>query len=467
MIKAKILGDKTLLFGLNWGQTSKENLASKIKSESDRVAMDYGISRHYKTPDGEVLYQYSLSDYDESLGAYSAADILSSLQEDVLFIYSINADECWLCVIHNGEVVSGGDVVVAKESFSEEYQRITTEMEIDISQFKVYADKSAVKFSKGIYEAEIDFDEVISQIDFSDYKSFYKVRKNLQKIILAGIGLAFLAGAVYVASSIKDEEVVMQKQPRPSIEDMRLKIPDKKSRNVGDIVNQKVGPSKTQIMEDAYREELSWLNFDFNLNDDAKLLMEISKFLRTQNINEGGWVANNYYYDISAPNHHELVWSKRIYGTALTLKNSLESKGISQLQFNENGTRVSSFVQISNTKPSSERSILKVMNETKQDLFHFMHDLDVKKFNWSSELTPVSERPVPISGVKNMIEAKKRQLNIKSRDFRISGSGINSIEKLSWLLESHDRFVIQRLSFDFKQNFNWIVYGVFYEKENR
>jgi hypothetical protein len=181
----------------------------------------------------------------------------------------------------------------------------------------------------------------------------------------------------------------------------------------------------------------------------------------------GGWSAKNYYYDISVPKYHEVVWAKKSYGTALTLKDSLKKKGISQLQFNDNGSLVSSFVNLKDSKPDVEKNILRVMKESQRDLFHFMHDLDVKNFHWMSELTPVSERPVPIAGISNMIQAKKRQLEVKTRDFRISGSGINEIEKLANLLESHDRFLVQRLSFDFNQNFNWIIYGVFYEQEIR
>jgi len=467
MIRAKLLGGKKILFGLNWSQTSKDLLQADIKSESDRVAMDFGVSRSYETPEGKVFYQYSLSDYDESQGAYSGADILSSLQENVVFIYSISETEFWVCVVHNGEVVSGGDTVIAKEDFNDSYQKILSEMEIDISQFKVYADSNAAGEVEGIYEAEIDFNEIIDQVEFKDFQSFFKVRKNVQKFVLAGLGIAFIVGAAYLASTLKEEEVVMKQQPRPQIEDMRLKIPDDKKRKVGDIVNQKVGPSKSQIMEDAYREELAWLNFDYNLNQDDKLLLNITDFLRNQNINEGGWIARNYYYDISAPNHHEIVWSKRDYGTALTLKNSLEARGIKQLQFNGNGSRVSSFIPIENASPKKEKNITKVMKESDRDLFHFMHDLDVKNFTWLSELTPESERPIPIAGVNNMAQAKTRQLKIQSRDFRITGSGLTDIEKLSILLREHDRFLIQRLSFDFNQNFNWIIYGVFYEQEIR
>lgn len=467
MIRAKLLGEKTVLFGLAWSQTEKDSLTADIKSESDRIAMDYSVFRSYDTPDEKVLYQFALSDYDESLGAFSAADILSSLQESVVFIYEINSTECWVCVIHEGGIVSGGDTVVKKDGFHESYQKILMDLDLDISQFKVYADKNAASFAEGIYEAEIDFEEIIEQVDFSDFQSFSKVRKNVQKYILGGMGLLLLGSAIYLASSFKADEVVMKQQPRPSIENMRLKMPDEKKRNVGDIVNQKVGPSKSQIMEDAYKEELSWLNFDYNLNNDAKLLGEIAKFLRKQNINEGGWVARNYYYDISAPRYHEIVWSKRAYGTALTLRDSLAQKGVDQLQFNENGSRVSSFIALSDTSPEKEKDILNVMRESRRDLFHFMHDLDTKNFNWLSELTPQSERPVAIKGINNMAQAKTRQLKLQSRSFRISGRGINEIEKLSILLKDHDRFLIQRLSFDFDQNFNWIIYGVFYENEIR
>lgn len=467
MIKAKTLGDKTLLFGLNWSQTSKESLVSDIKSESDRIAMDFGISRSYTTSDGSMLYQYSLSDYEDSVGAYSGADVLSSLQENVIFIYSVTANISWVCIIHDGEVVSGGDILLEKGNFHDDFQNTLKDLEVDTSQFRIYADSNAIEFAEGLYEAEVDFNEIVGQLEFSDFQKFYKIRKNLQKYILAGLGVAVIAGAFYLASSLKGEEIVMQQQPKPSIDNMRMKIPEERKRNVGDIVNQKVGPSKTQIMEDAYKEELSWLNFDYNLNNNSKLLSNIAKFLRAQDINLGGWSAKNYYYDISVPKYHEVVWAKKSYGTALTLKDSLKKKGISQLQFNDNGSLVSSFVNLKDSKPDVEKNILRVMKESQRDLFHFMHDLDVKNFHWMSELTPVSERPVPIAGISNMIQAKKRQLEVKTRDFRISGSGINEIEKLANLLESHDRFLVQRLSFDFNQNFNWIIYGVFYEQEIR
>ena len=266
MIKAKILGDKTLLFGLNWSQTSKDSLASDVKSESDRIAMDFGVSRSYTTSDGSMLYQYSLSDYEDSVGAYSAADVFSSLQENVIFIYSVAANIGWVCIIHDGEIVSGGDVILEKERFHDDFQSTLKELDVDTSQFRIYADSNAAEFAEGLYEAEVDFNEIVGQLDFSDFQKFYKVRKNLQKYILAGLGVAVIAGAFYLASSLKGEEVVMQQQPKPSIDNMRMKIPEERKRNVGDIVSQKVGPSKTQIMEDAYKEELSWLNFDYNLN---------------------------------------------------------------------------------------------------------------------------------------------------------------------------------------------------------
>lgn len=467
MIKAKLLGKKTLIFGLSWNQTSKESLQSDIKLESDRIAMDYSVFRRYETPEDKIVYQFALSDYEESSGALSAADVLSSLQEDLVFIYSINDSECWICVIHDGVIVSGGDVVIKKESFYDSYQKLLTDLELDLSQFRIYADTNAIDFADGIYEAEIDFEEVLDQVDFSDFQVFAKIRKNIQKYILAGVGIAILGLGIYVASSFKEDEVVMQQQPRPSIENMRLKMPEERQRNVGDIVNQRVGPSRSQIMEDAYREEISWLNFDYNLNDESKLLNEIASFLRKQNINEGGWVARNYYYDISAPRFHEIVWSKRHYGTALTLRRSLENKGVHQLQFNDNGTRVSSFMRASDTRPDRNVDVLRVMSSSERDLFYFMHDLDTNNFSWSSESTPVSERPVAIAGISNMMQARTRQLKMQSRNFRISGIGISEIEKLSILLESHDRFLIQRLSFDFNQNFNWIIYGVFYEQEIR
>ena len=134
MIKAKILGDKTLLFGLNWSQTSKMRSFGR-KSESDRIAMDFGVSRGYTNSDGSMLYQYSLSDYEDSVGAYSAADVLSSLQENVIFIYSVTADIIWVCIIHDGEIVSGGDVLLEKENFHDEFRSALQELEVDTSQF--------------------------------------------------------------------------------------------------------------------------------------------------------------------------------------------------------------------------------------------------------------------------------------------------------------------------------------------
>lgn len=466
MIKTKLLHNKQVFFGLVWNQSTKDNLALDIKTESERLALGNSVFRKHQNTDGADVYQFALCDSDGAAGGYAAADLLSSALDDVIYIYAIDAEFVWVCVIHDGEIVSGGDIVFDADNFVESFKLLLSDLDVDIEQFKVYADKGATEIAEGIYEGEVDLLEIISKVDFKSVNAFKKTRKVVSKKVLLAVGAALIVGTGYLLMD-SEPEVVMIEQPRQRIEDMRLRLPKSENRVIGDLVNQKVGPSKSQVMEDAYQEELAWLNYDFNINSTPAVLKAAARFIRNQDMHTGGWVANNYYYDISSPHFHEVVWSKKTYGTALTLKGALESKGINKIIFNDKGTKVSSFVEIEGVKVDKSRNILDVMKNNKRDLFFFMHDLDMGNFTWTSELTPVSERPKAIEGITNTAQAKKRQLKVQSRNFKISGSGLDEMNKLSVLFNGHDRFVMQRLSFDFNQNFNWIVYGVFYEKEVR
>jgi len=466
MSKIKQIDGNNLVFGLSWTQSSKESLTSAIRTEADRKAQGIFVSRVYKDKEGVNKHQFSLTDNEVLKGGFPAADLLTAIQEDLVYVYGLSEKEAWVCIVHGGEIISGGDTILNKDNFEDDFLSLVSSLDIDLEQFTVYADDNAESFFEGSYEAIVSFNSLIEGQDFKTLSKFKELNTNKSKLPLALAVLVIALGGAYYFSTPEEADVV-EKEPRVNIDDMRKKLPKSKDRSIGDLVNQQVGPSKSQMLEDAYQEELSWLNHDFNLNDNYNLLNNVVSFVREQDLHAGGWVIKNYYYDISEPRYHEMVWAKKSFGTALTLKNKLNKKGDYQLRFDDKGSRVSSFSIINSKGSEKRKDILNVMRHSKQDLFVFMHDLDVANVSWFAERTPDSERPLPIAGISNAATAKTRQLKIDSRNFRVSGNGLKDIEKVAEIFKGHDRFLIERLSLDFNQSFNWTIYGVFYEQEIR
>ncbi len=460
--------DHDFIVGLSWQTTTKSNIKLDIKSSADQLGNYYAID--YPTLNDDEL-QFSLADNELVLGNPSGGELLltAEIDENLIYLCPLNSTSVWCCIIYNGSIVVGGDKIISLHDFQSEFNELTSQLSISHEQFNVYCDTKSNEDIKAFSNAELSIDDIYENIEIDKLSKFYalnEVAEKKPKKILH-ISAALIIAGLIGYNFYPEEEVIVDVQPVLNVDDMRKKLPQSRSRSIGDFVNQKIGPSRSQLLEDAYQEEIAWHNIDYNLIDESNLIKKITNFISESEINRGGWTLKQYVFDYSQASVHELLWEKTARGTALTLKQNIDNNTNGDLYFDERGLSASSFHPVGNLKPDIEKDIKVVMAKSDDNIISITHDLDRGHYIWFTNKREVDERPVEIEGISNVTEAKKRQFRYQSKSLRINGSGISQLSQLGIILSKHDRFMIERVVFDFDNNFKWLVYGVFYEHEQK
>jgi hypothetical protein len=462
MIKVIDIQGISLTIGTDWFSCESESkLSSDIKSQSDKAAMPY-VS-HRKSSDNGII-QYSLSDDDKSLNSYSGADLVSSVIEDsnFIYIYKINDALSWIFSCYDGEIVSGSDRLIPNENIQDNVDKVIESLQIDISQFSVHVDSSLEVELDELSDVITNISSILEVSTTRELVTFYLARKKLPKKAIAAIATAIIISTGYLAFDGSDDASEGFKKPDIDISTLRTKLPKSASsiRGRNDIINSEIIKTSSEVIVDAYEEELKWINNDLSNISEIKLFTQIIEKLKIQDMYNGGWKSSSFIFDYSQPTVFEVTWGKKPYGTSLTLSRSLEYDYIS---FDETGHSASSFHNTSSLEENKRENLINILNDKEGDLTHFMHEIEVSRLGWYAEINKPSKRPKPIDGVKNKVVAEERQLKTNSRTFRITGNGIYNISKFQTIVSKYDRFMIERVVVELNSKLDWVIYGVFYE----
>ncbi len=462
MIKVVEIQGINVTVGADWFVCENESkLGSDIKYQSDRTAMPYVF--HRKASEQGVT-QYTLSDEDKSLNSYSGADLVSSVisEEHFIYVYKVSEALSWVFACSEGEVVSGSDNLVQNKGLGESIKKILESLQIDVEQFSVHVDSALEVELDDFADVVTNMSDILDIADTGSLAKFYLARKKLPTKIILPVVLAAIIGAGYMAVSGGDAIVEGIKTQKVDISKLRTKLPKSSSsiRGRNDHIDMGIIKTSSEVIVEAYEEEIRWLNSDLNEISEGKLFDDIVKTLKKQNMYKGGWRSASFIFDYSQPSVYEVTWGKKPYGTSLTLSQSLQYDHIS---FDETGHQASSFHNTSDLETGSKKNLVKILKDNTNDLTHFMHELEISELGWYAEINPVSKRPKPIEGVKNKVVAEERQVKTSSRTFRITGKGIYNIEVFKSLVVKYDRFMVERVVVELNNKLDWVIYGVFYE----
>lgn len=465
MIKFREINGVKLGFGFDWKTAQTDNAAKTIKEECTKSGDKYSFETQHLKESGVSLY--ATTDDDRALKSHPAANLIYNsfgAKEDVIYFCKIPNDQLWVCCLYQGEIVSGGDIVMSSEELEKEFENFLENLGIsNLDDFSIYADNSALDVEVGIdIEFKLDLSEIVNDLSgFAQKSRFKKVHSLKDAYIKGAIVLAAVAGiAWYMAPESINSPSNVKTQPvkKVSIDKLVKELPKNQKRHKGEVVESSIMKSDDSILREAREQEINWLNRDLSLYDEASFLDQLHAELSQTPYSIAGWKLSKVVFDISNPSILEYVYSKSFGGTALTIKKELKGQPII---YSPDGKIAKTLMPVGSI---TEADSVDFRNVSKQEhnSIQLMHDLDVRGMKWSISPHSLEERPQVIEGLKNVSREKERQLKLDAKDLIVKGKYLAGIKSLSEVFKNTDKFLIERIVVNIDSTVNWSVYGVYY-----
>ncbi len=449
MSKFHLAGNEYAL-GLSWVEITGSKVASEAESISKDTNKEFGAIYTSKL---SGLTQVGLTDDPDTKGAEAGAAVLLQVaDESSVLIEKLNNDKYWVCAISSGKIIIGGDKVLSLQDAQEHINELySLYQEAEDEVFVYVSESTAAEFSFFFSEDKIVYADFASLID--DYES--DEGKKLVKFKIKGFKGKPRSAYLFVAFVVLASGMLYQfMQPEEVIEDYYEPLP------ISDAaLRAEEEKREAIILQNAYDEEVSWLQDDLSKKDPLYISRQILDFSAKLPQHIGGWSASSITYIDSMPEHLSVRWEKEEGGTTLTLKHSINAN----VSFNLSGPEAIS--QHAVIKPSNRRydDLIKFIKDEKYKHIEIMHDVESLKYEWKMSNHVNGARVVPIQGIKDAQLAQTKQLNLVAKDFSISGLGLYSLSNIGFILEKAKTSKINEFTISLKDDYMWTINGVIYE----
>lgn len=453
-------GKNEYALGLQWANLSTDKIDAEALSTAEERSLPYGVVVP-GDPAKSNSSQVGLTDDVLAKGKLAAASIVASLDENVIHVEELEDHLYWICAVANHEVIGGYDKVVSYDVLIQELDDAYAFMAnvLDTTTLRL-PDEIAMATNVEVDEY-LTFEEIVKGLESG------KDKKNLTKhqigkmrklpralfLFMGFVGVCSTAGFLMIGG---DKKVVLP-------EDYNLV--NTAPVTVESVATSKKEATQDELLEKAREEELAWLERDFESQDPVKINNSLVRFVASIPHVIGGWELKGMRYDRENPRLIEVAWSNLGNGTSLTLKESL-GQFAGSYQFDLKGSRAKSFhtsVNQSTRNYDNYRNIMEFIKDKHYNHDELMHDLQILQYRWEMNYHAVTPRPVKISGIKDASLAVTRQLNVDVKDFKISGSGILSLQTVNSIFEKAKTALIQRIEITNNNGIQWTVIGELYE----
>lgn len=453
-------GKHEFALGLQWSNLSTDKIEAEAVATSEERSLPYGLVVPSHASRGNSS-QVGLTDDVLAKGKIAAASIIAMLDENVIHIEELNDGLYWICAAANHEVIGGYDKVVTHEVLLQELNEVYAFMANVL-------DSTVIRIPEEIAietEVEVDeyrgFESIVLEIEKSKDKKILakhqigKLRKIPRSfyLLIAFVSISSIAGYALMNN---EKKVVLPEE---------YNLVNTAPVTVESVATSKKEATQEELLEKAREEELAWLESDFESQDPVKINNSIVNFVGSIPHVIGGWEMKGIRYNRENPRLLEVAWSNLGNGTSLTLKRSLGNMAGSY-QFDLQGKRAKSFhnvVSQSTRNYDNYRNIMEFIRSNDYTHDELMHDLQILQYRWEMSYHAVTPRPVKISGIKDAKLAVARQLQVDIKDFKISGSGILSLQTVNSLFEKSKTALIRRVEITNDNGIQWTVIGELYE----
>lgn len=447
------IGSNKYVAGLHWNRLSGEKIKSEISSISNEMEMSFGLVRKIESED-DVIYQAGFYPDKEVKGMYSAAAILADIIENALVIEEIGEDEYWICAVADSEVLPGGDLISSREEISHNIEDIFNNLSEGLEGFTSYMSAN-ISLMTGInHDYEYGLAGIINNADQDLLKKelprckILPIGSSKRPIILLGgfIVTACIAGYVFVGSN-----------------DSSYNSHVERDSEVLELVLAKRGPSKEDILQAAYDEEVQLLREKLSSQDPGMIIKSAIKYVRSMPYHAGGWIPISASYNRNIKGSLSISWARDYQGTPTTLRDAMQGKGSVSVDINAAGASSRHDV-ISEGRKDLPKDIDKAMSNVEYNHTMLSHQLIRKEFSWSFVRKPSRERASEIKGIDDKELSSQSQLIAPYIEFKVNGLGLNRLEELSRELDKVDYLIINNFNIDINADSSWRINGEIYEK---
>lgn len=455
------IGGKRLVTSLEWMKLQGKDAALAAKLQAKQRGSKLGTLRTVAIEDGPTVSQVGLCHSKKVKGAfYSAAAHLANIHPSIIAIEQLEDDQFWFCVIGEGRVIPGYDVITSGTEIRNMFQELSASTSLDYMKM--------LMTSRVAMELSLDDDGLDNLINQSPIEAMSEeaVAENTRIKNLIGIpntvymGLALVVLVGSFGGFMKYQEVQKQRELEALIamEAMDLNKIEKEV-TVEKVIDQ--GPTDDELLRRARQQEIEWLRDDFNSLNAMPALKHFYFMVKELPRYKAGWKLDRITFVSNSPKTLTAQWSREKYGTPYSIREAFGSDVSVSFTPEMNVSRTGHKISLGSR---GVEDILGYIRSKGQNNQVFATDLMNNSLKFTATVKNLEQRRESIAGLKNKAFERMPQLSMRIREFQITGDSLDGFVSLMDVVQRANNFLPELINLERVQDgISWKVTGSLYE----
>lgn len=455
------IGGKRLVTSLEWTKLSGKDSALAAKLHAKQRGSKFGALRSVAVEDGPAVNQVGIY-HDKKLKGtfYSAAAHLANIQSAAIAIEQLEDDLYWFCVISEGRVMPGYDVVTSGSEIRNMFSELSSTTSLEYMKW-IMTSRVAMQLSldEGGFESLTNTSpiQIMSESAISE-NARVKNLIGIPNTVYLGALLVVLLGAG--GGFVKYQEIQKQRELEAIMAQEAMDLNKiAKEVTVEKVIDQ--GPTDDELLRRARQQEIEWLRDDFNALNAMPALKNFYFMAKELPRYKAGWKLDRVSFAASNPKAITAQWSREKYGTPYSIRTSFADDVSVSFTPEMNVARTAHKISLGSRGVDD---ILGYLRKHGQNSQAFVTDLMNKGIRFSATVKNVEQRKEPIANLKNKAYEQMPQLTMRIREFQLVGDSLDDFVSMMDVLQRANNFLPQTIDLErVEGGITWKVTGSLYE----
>ncbi|MBD8089224.1 type 4b pilus protein PilO2 [Pseudomonas fluorescens] len=455
------IGGKRLVTSLEWIKLQGKDAALAAKTQAKQRGSKLGTLRTVAIEDGPAVSQVGVCHSKKPKGTfYSAAAHLANIHSSIIAIEQLEDDQFWFCVISEGRVVPGYDVVTTALEIRSMFHELSTSIPLEYMKMLM---TSLVAMELNLDEEGLD--NLINQSPV-DAMTESAVSENARIKNLVGIPNTVYLGLLLVllvgsfGGFMKYQEIQKQRELEALMAQEAMDLNKiEKEVTVEKVIDQ--GPTDDELLRRARQQEIEWLRDDFNTINTMPAFKHFYFMSKELPRYKAGWKLNKVSFVAENPKSITAQWTREKYGTPYSIRESFGPEVSVSFTPEMGVSRTAHKITLGSRGVEDILGYIRTQGQSHQV---FVTDLMNNGIHFTAGVKAETQRKEVIAGLKNKAYETMPQLSMRVREFQMSGTTYDSFVTLMDVAQRANNFVPKTIDLERLDNgISWKVSGSLYE----